>query len=175
MTSMSKADVILHPVRMRIIQSLIKRPLTSQELMEWLPDIPQATLYRQLKVLSENEMIYVSKERKIKGTFERTYAIDQQHATISPNDALEISKDEHLKYFITYTMGLLQGVENYLQQDTVDMEKDGFGYSQVDLYLDDEELKNFSMDYAAVFNKYGRNEPNEKRRRRTLATVIIPE
>lgn len=172
---MSKADVILHPVRMRIIQSLIKRSLTSQELLNWLPDIPQATLYRQIKILTESDMIYICNERKIKGTFERTYAVNKQQATISPNEALQFSKEDHLKYFITYTMDLLQIVEEYLQKDTLDMQKDGFGYRQVDLYLDDEEFREFSKDYVAFIEKYRNNEPNDDRRRRTLATIIVPE
>lgn len=175
MSTMSKADVILHPVRMRIIQCLIKRSLTSQELMNWLPDIPQATLYRQLKVLSESDMIYVSKEQKIKGTYEKTYAVNKQQATISTNDALQFSKEDHLKYFITYTMGLLQGVEEYLQKDNLDMLKDGFGYRQVDLYLNDDEFKHFTKEYVAVLEKYRNNEPNDERQRRTLATIIVPE
>lgn len=174
MASLSKADVILHPVRMRVIQSLIKRSLTSQELMEWLPDIPQATLYRHLKVLLESEMVYIFDERRIKGTVERTYAVNHQQTTISAKDASQLSKEDHLKYFITFTMDLVRGVEEYLQHDEYDMQKDGFGYRQADLYLDDQELKDFTDELATVIKKYNQNEPNHQRCRRTLSTVLIP-
>ncbi|MCT8138290.1 helix-turn-helix domain-containing protein [Anaerobacillus sp. CMMVII] len=100
--TMSKADVILHPVRMKIIQSLVKRPLTVQELMEWNPDVPQATLYRQLKVLTDSQVIYITDERKVRGTFERTYSLNNEKANISSPEAAELNKDDHLKYFMTF-------------------------------------------------------------------------
>ncbi|WP_078427573.1 helix-turn-helix domain-containing protein [Alkalihalobacterium alkalinitrilicum] len=172
---MGKGDVILHPVRMRIIQSLLKRSLTVQELMEWLPDIPQATLYRQLKVLTDNNVINISKERKVRGTFERTYSLNRDSATFSTSEAHELSKEEHMKYFITYFTSLMQGVEEYLESDELDLEKDGFGYCHIDLFLDDDEFTNLKKDLVAVVKRYSDNEPNRTRRRRTVATVFIPE
>lgn len=173
---MSKADVILHPVRMKIIQSLVKRPLTVQELMEWIPDVPQATLYRQLKVLTESKVIFVSDERKVRGTVERTYSLNNEAANISASEADELSKNDHLKYFITFFANLLQGAEQYLDSgDDLDMVKDGFGYRKIDLFLDDDEFLQFSKDFATVIKKYAANEPSEYRRRRSLASVFIPE
>lgn len=172
---MSKADVILHPVRMKIIQSLIKRSLTVQELMEWLPDIPQATLYRQLKVLTESHVIYITEERKVRGTFERTYSLNKEAASVSLVEANELSKDDHMKYFMTFFANLMQGAEEYLEGNGLNMEKDGFGYRQVDLFLDQEEFNEFKQEFVAIVKKYASNEPNKMRRRRTLATMLIPE
>lgn len=171
---MAKGDVILHPVRMKIIQSLLKRSLTVQELMEWLPDVPQATLYRQLKVLTENEVIYITDERKVRGTLERTYSLNFEGANISQQEAEQLSKEDHMKFFMTFFAHLLQGVELYLENEEINMMEDGFGYRQYDLYLDEEEFAQFKEDFGSVLKKYGFNEPNENRRRRTLATVFIP-
>lgn len=173
--TMSKADVILHPVRMKIIQSLIKRSLTVQELQEWLPEIPQATLYRQLKVLTDSNVIYVSDERKVRGTFERTYSLNKEGVSISALDIAELSKDDHMKYFITFFANLMYGVEEYLEGDDINMAEDGFGYRQVDLFLDQEEFQQFKEDLGTIFNKYTFYEPSRTRRKRTLATVFIPE
>ncbi|MFN7250233.1 MAG: helix-turn-helix domain-containing protein [Anaerobacillus sp.] len=174
--AMSKADVILHPVRMKIIQCLVKRPLTVQELMEWIPDVPQATLYRQLKVLTESKVIFVSDERKVRGTIERTYSLNNEAANITASEAEKLCKDDHLKYFITFFANLIQGAEQYLDSgDNLNMLKDGFGYRQIDLFLDDEELLLFRKDLETVIKNYAANEPSENRRRRSLATVFIPE
>ena len=51
---MATADVLLHPVRMRILQALFDAdPLTTAQLRERLPDIAPATMYRQIAVLAE--------------------------------------------------------------------------------------------------------------------------
>jgi DNA-binding transcriptional ArsR family regulator len=173
---LSKADVILHPVRMKIIQSLVKRPLTVQELMEWNPDVPQATLYRQLKVLTESKVIFVSDERKVRGTVERIFSLNNEAAIISAFEADELSKEDHLKYFITFFANLIQGAEQYLDSgENLNMHKDGFGYRQIDLFLNDEEFHQLLNEMTSVIKNYASNEPNENRRRRSLATVFIPE
>ena len=51
-----KTDIILHPVRMRILQNLATRNLTPLQLAEELVNVPQATLYRHLnKLVEENK------------------------------------------------------------------------------------------------------------------------
>ncbi|MGO4886764.1 helix-turn-helix domain-containing protein [Anaerobacillus sp. MEB173] len=172
---MSKTDLILHPVRMKIIQSLIKRPLTVQELLEWLPEIPQATLYRQLKILTDNSVIYISSERKVRGAMERTYSLNQEAANLSAEEANQISKDEHMKYFMTYFANIMEIVEEYLDCEGREMAKDGFGYRQSDLYLDDEEFQQFKIDLTNIMKKYAANEPAKQRRRRTFATIVVPK
>ena len=47
-------DLMLNPVRMRIIMALNERPMSTQELVTRLSDIPPATLYRQVKRLAKD-------------------------------------------------------------------------------------------------------------------------
>ncbi|NNJ11357.1 helix-turn-helix domain-containing protein [Chloroflexales bacterium ZM16-3] len=49
--STSPADLLLHPIRLRIIVALTVQQLTVQQLAGVLPDVPQATLYRQIHKL----------------------------------------------------------------------------------------------------------------------------
>ena len=44
MSDSSIADVVMHPVRLRIIQQLGGRSLTTAQLRAALPDVTQATL-----------------------------------------------------------------------------------------------------------------------------------
>ena len=46
-------DLLLHPVRLRIVQALVGSPMTPLHLKEQLGDVPQATLYRHLSQLFE--------------------------------------------------------------------------------------------------------------------------
>ncbi len=53
--STTRADLILHPLRLRIIETLVNsEPLTPQEMRMRLPGVAQATLYRHLKILTDS-------------------------------------------------------------------------------------------------------------------------
>ena len=95
MTNETAVDVILHPVRMRIIQYLINQKLTAQQLKELLPDIPQASMYRNLKKLVESGVIHIVDEIPNRGTVEKVYSIhNPSKASISPEDLKKFSKEE---------------------------------------------------------------------------------
>ncbi|QQK76152.1 helix-turn-helix domain-containing protein [Salicibibacter cibarius] len=172
--SKSKVDIILHPVRMRIIQMLIGRDQTVQELKERLTDLPQATLYRHLNILKEHEIVSVAKERKIRGAIEKTYTLITDQARLSGKEANKISIEDHKQYFLKYTANLFHQVEAYFEGD-YDIEKDGFGYNQVDVYANDDEYQQMTNEIGNILEKYAKQEPRADRRKRTLATILIPE
>lgn len=50
---MASADLLLHPVRMRILQTLFDAdPMTTTQLRDRIPDVAPATMYRQIAVLA---------------------------------------------------------------------------------------------------------------------------
>jgi DNA-binding transcriptional ArsR family regulator len=172
----STADIILHPARMRIIQYLINQQLTSLQLKELLPDIPQASLYRHIKKLVEAEIIHIVDELPNRGTVEKVYSIhDPNNSTIGPEELKRFSKDEHMSLFIKFMANLMGEYERYLNQDTIDLASDGVSFRQTSLYLNEEELTEFMKELVNVYSKFTQNEPKKGRRRRTLATFIIPD
>ncbi|WP_432746845.1 helix-turn-helix domain-containing protein [Microbacterium oxydans] len=65
---MSTTSALLHPVRLRIVQTLLaKGTSTTRDLHERLGDIPIATLYRHIAYLSEHGLIEVDHERQVRG------------------------------------------------------------------------------------------------------------
>ncbi|MBH0158252.1 helix-turn-helix domain-containing protein [Fictibacillus sp. 5RED26] len=170
----SKADFILHPVRMKIIQQLSKGPATVMELKEWVSEVPQATLYRHLNLLSKNEIIYVVEERKVRGAVERTYALDQNSAYISAEEAANLSKEEHMKMFMTFVSNVTGEVEAYLNGNT-NLKTDIFGYNQLDLYLNDEEWEELNQGMQELIGKYVPNRPSKHNKRVKLVQMLVPE
>ncbi|MFG6495873.1 helix-turn-helix domain-containing protein [Fictibacillus sp. UD] len=174
MNQKSKADLILHPVRMKIIQHLAKGSATVSELRGWISDVPQATLYRHLNVLNKNEIIYVTDERKIRGAVERTYALEQDTAYISAEEAANLSKEDHMKMFMTFISNITGDVEAYLNGDT-NLNTDIFGYNQLDLYLDGEEWEELSRGMQELISKYVPNRPTKRNKKVTLVQMLVPE
>ncbi|WP_026576880.1 helix-turn-helix domain-containing protein [Bacillus sp. UNC438CL73TsuS30] len=172
----STVDVILHPVRMRIIQCLINQQHTAQQLKELLRDIPQASLYRNIKKLAEAEIIHVIREIPNRGTIEKVYSIQNPNKSlIGPEEINTLPNDEQLGLFIKFMANLMAEFEQYLQQEKKDFAADGVTFRQASIYLSDEEFSEFAQDLVKVFSKVINNKPSKERRRRTVGTIIIPE
>ncbi|MBS4196190.1 helix-turn-helix domain-containing protein [Bacillus sp. FJAT-49870] len=172
----SKADVILHPVRMRIIQTLINgRRLTVQQIGERLRDIPQATLYRHLKKLLEAKVIEVVEENQIRGAVEKVYALPEQAGSISPEDISKWTKEDHMDSFMRFISVVLADFERYVSQEEFDMLKDGAGYRQISFYVTDEEYMEFLQTLNSAAIKLLQNEEGENRRKRTFSTIVTTE
>ena len=70
-------EIMLNPIRLRIVQELAKtQEMTTSELCRKLPDIPRATLYRHVNLLLENNILTVVSEKRVRGSLERTLALN---------------------------------------------------------------------------------------------------
>lgn len=171
----TKAKLILHPVRMKIIQLLVNgKRMTVQKFAERMKDVPQATLYRQLNKLLEADLIQVVEEHQIRGTVEKVYALKEQ--TIhSQEDILRLSKEEHLNLFFTFQAQLMGQYEKYLEQEDIDLIKDGVTYRVANVYVTDEEYRELITNMASLLKKVLSNEPSPERKAKNIATIVIPE
>jgi DNA-binding transcriptional ArsR family regulator len=176
---MTRADLILHPVRLRIILAFASdvgtRRLTAQQVAAALPDLPQASLYRHLERLRQGGVLAVASERRVRGAVERTYVLAAGGATLSPEELANASRDDQLGYFTTFAVSLIAQFERYLRRPEVDRVADGVGYRQVVLNLSDEELLEMAAALNAALARFLHLRPAPGRRRRTLATVLLPQ
>lgn len=170
-----KMDLILHPVRLKIVQSLLNgKTMTVQQLAERVEDVPQATLYRHLKKLLEANILSVVQENQIRGTVEKVYALNEP-AIQSHEDLLNLTKEEHLEMFMHFTTHLMGMYEAYLEKDNPDLVKDGVTYRVANVHLSDEEFMETAQEIGKVVLKAMKNEPSPERKSRNIATIVIPE
>lgn len=171
-----RAELILHPIRMRIIQTLAaNQRLTVQQIGEILSDVPQATLYRHLNKLVSADIMKVVDQNQIRGATEKVYALSQSGAIITPEEASKFTKEEHMNYFLQFVSNLIGHYGRYLEQEEIDLLKDGVGYRQIGLNLSDEEFLGFVSDLRSVVQKYLSNEAAPNRRLRYFSTIVMPE
>jgi hypothetical protein len=172
---MKRADLILHPVRLRIILTFVGgRRLTPQQVAGALPDVPQATLYRQIERLFRGGALAIASERRVRGAVERTYVLAEGGSSVSPEDLANSSRDDHLGYFTAFAAGLIAQFERYLEREEIDLLKDGVGYREVVLNLTDEELMEMATALNAAIGRFVVYEPRPGRKGRMLATVLFP-
>ena len=169
------ADLLLHPVRLRIIQALaLGRHLSAAGLSEELNDVPQATLYRHINVLADAGVIAIAEERPARGTPERVYALVEGAGMLTPEELAKATPDDHLRYFAMFVAGLVGDFGRYLNRDHVDFLADGVGYRQIPLELTDQEFAELQGRLNAALMPAIGNQPAPGRRRRILTTIVMP-
>jgi DNA-binding transcriptional ArsR family regulator len=172
---MKRADLILHPVRLRIILAFARgRRLTPQQVAAVLGDVPQATLYRQIDRLYQGGVLAIAAEQRVRGAVERTYVLAEGGASLSPEDLAKASRDDHLGFFTAFAAGLIAQFQQYLERSEIDLLKDGVGYRQVVLNLSDKELVEMAGAVNAALGRFLTYGPTRGRKRRLMATVLMP-
>ena len=170
----STADLLLHPVRLRIVQAFLgDRALTTAQLSAELADVPPASLYRHVARLVNAGVLQVVAERRVRGAVERTYVLRVAAAVIDPGEVSAMSADEHRQAFMAFVAGLLADADRYLAREDADPVRDGVGYRIAGLWLDDAEYAGMLRDLARVLQPRLANAPRKGRRRRILATVLL--
>lgn len=172
---MSSADLLLHPLRLRIIQAFLgDRQLTTGELLREIEGVPPATLYRQIATLAKAGVLVVVAERPVRGTVERTYALSLPDAQVGPDDLRRMTPEDHRRAFMAFLAGLLGDADRYIDRGPVDLERDGAGYRTVGLWLTSDELAEMVAEIGVVVQSRMVNRPAPGRTRRMLSTVLIP-
>jgi DNA-binding transcriptional ArsR family regulator len=172
---MATAEVLLHPVRLRVVQALLgDRRLTTGELRAELADVPPATLYRQVAVLAEAGVLVVVGEERVRGAVERTYALALPAAQIGPEELAAMTVADHQRAFAAFVAGLLADFDRYLDRGDVDLARDGVGYRQVALELSDAELADLVGELGGVLAARTGHAAAPGRVRRLFSTVLLP-
>ncbi len=170
-----KIDLLIHPVRLRIIQALVPdRCLTIGEIGASLDDIPQASLYRHVNTLVRGDVLAAVAERQIRGATERVYRIAERGADIGPGDLATATPADHLRYFTTFVATVLTDYGRYLERANIDLVRDGVGYRQASLELSDDEFASFTGALNAAVAPFLGRPPRADRTRRTLSTIVMP-
>ena len=171
----NQADLLIHPVRLRIVQAFFgARRLSTEDLAAELPDVPKATLYRHVGLLANAGVLAVVAERPARGTPRRIYVLAQGQARLSPAQMSELSPEQHLRYFTVFVGTLLGDFARYLGHEPADPAADGVSYGQFALNLTEHELHELAARIGAALAPVLDNEPTPERRRRVLSTVMMP-
>lgn len=168
-------DLLLHPTRLRIVQTLVGGAMTPQQLKQHLGDVAQATLYRYLNQLVDGGMLEVVQERSVRGSVERTYGVVATAVSLSAEELETATTEDHFRYFATFLGTLLADFATYLDGGDVELVADRVGYRQVPLWLTDQELDVMVTRMRGAMQEHLENQPGPGRRRRLISTIVMPD
>ncbi|WP_433683346.1 helix-turn-helix domain-containing protein [Nocardia sp. CA-119907] len=113
---MDPTELVLHPVRLRIIHALSGGRLRiAGELCDRMPDVPRTSVYRQLGLLTEGGMLEIRDERRVHGAAERSYRLRPDRPTVSPEVSSAMTPHDQLvvtplfRHRCDVDVGCLQG------------------------------------------------------------------
>jgi len=170
----SIADVVMHPVRLRIIQQLGGRSLTTAQLRAALPDVTQATLYRHVATLVDAGILSVVEERKVRGAVERTLALGDRMAHVDQAGLRAMSDAQLRSAFLAFLGDLSADFDRFVDSEDATL-RDFVGFGRVPLYVDATDLAAIQAGLSELLAPYLSETRDDGRRRVSLATVLVPE
>ena len=156
--------------------------MAAAQLLERMPDVPPATLYRHLTVLRQGGIITFADEpgpreageRRTRGAVERHFVLHPGAASVRPADLAAATPDDHVRWFASFLASLLGAFSRYVAAGPPDLVRDGVGYREVVLQLSDAELVQMSVALNAALMPFVVNPPGDGRSARLFATVLLP-
>jgi len=172
---MDIVELLLHPVRLRIVQAAMDGlPVTTSQLCALLPDISKATMYRQVAILAEGGLLEVESEARVRGAVERFYRLHSARTVLGLDTVAAMSTDDHRRGFAAAVASLLAEFELYLSRDGADPLADGVSYRQFPVWLSEAEKAEFVEEVIGVIRARIDLGPSPDRRRHLLSTILFP-
>ena len=163
---MEIAEVVMIPVRQRIFQYfLLHEAGTVKELKRALPDVPNASLYRHIKVLAEHSILTVVGENRIRGTVESVYQLNKEALA---------TEDEGGNAVQMSLLSICASFARYFAGDDVDPKRDMLLLTNCTLLLTDEEFSGFLSEINEIALKYMKAEANESSKMRQITLISAP-
>ncbi len=161
-------EIMLNSVRMRMIQLVAaKGSMTATELCAAMGDVPRTTLYRHVGVLLDSGIFFVVSEKKIRGSVERTLALNI--GEITKHNTLENASGNALSFLMNRYVKL----HRYFSQDKPDPGKDKIFLNSTVMMMDDDEFNRFLSELRGLLIRYS-FEAGEGRRPRDISIISCP-
>lgn len=159
--------IFLHPIRTRIIQLVANhKSMTVSAIADAMDDIPRSTIYRHVKILSENNVLIIVKEEKIRGTYEREYAFNYELMNTQDNKADQAAFAFLLNVFFDFN--------EYFKTPNANPTQDQIFLSKNTLLLSDDEFEQFKVDIYEVIKKYLNFSSANERKARNISIISSP-
>lgn len=172
---MNVTEVLLHPVRLRVIHALsTSDELAITELCERMPEISKSTVYRHVAVLVEAGFLEAAGERRVRGAVEHSYRLRRDRPTLDRDDASAMTLDEYRRSFAAAVMTLLAEFNAYLDRAGANPTADSVSYRQGTIWVTPDELTVLTQQLVALLTPTFANQPTAGRRPYLLSPILFP-
>ena len=163
---MEIAEVVMNPVRQRIFQYfLLHETGTVKDIKKALPDVPNASLYRHVKILVDSAILTVVGENRIRGTVESIYRLNKSalSAGEESGNAVQMS-----------LLSICAAFAKYFSGGNADPERDMLLFTNCTLLLTDGEFSDFLSEINEVALRYMKVEAKAGSKTRQITLISAP-
>nr|BFE57033.1 helix-turn-helix domain-containing protein [Dactylosporangium thailandense] len=172
---MDPVELLLHPVRLRIVHALSGgRSLTTQQLCERIADASKATVYRHVALLAEAGILEESGQQRVRGFVERHYRLQPARAAVTAERAAAATAEDHRRAFAASMAALLAEFQAYLDDPAADPAADQVGYRQHAVWLTAAERERLIAGMRAAILPIIANGPAPGRAQHLLSPILFP-
>lgn len=163
---MEIAEIVMNPVRQRIFQYLLVHETgTVKDIRKALPDIPSASLYRHMKILTDNAVLTVVGENRIRGTVESIYQLNKSALEINDADGAGVQMA---------LLSICASFAKYFAGGHADPRKDMLMLTTCTLTLTDEDFMSFLSEINRLALKYMDIEVRKGSKTRQITLISAP-
>lgn len=160
----------------RIIAVMVyKGDMTSKEIIESLPDISQATLYRSIGQMEEDGILEVVREEKKRAIIEKTYSFEKVRRELARIVEDENDKDAFYAIMASYLLVMLDKFKRYCSSEDANILRDGAGIAGIALYATPQELDDIALRISQVCEPYSKRTSSEQQAYIASIVVTPPE
>ncbi|MFI4973201.1 MAG: helix-turn-helix domain-containing protein [Caulobacterales bacterium] len=171
----ARLTLLLHPVRIRLVNAMYAGgALTTSELCARMPDLPKATLYRQVERLLRGGVFEVESERQVRGTVERRFRLAEGGALVDEEAARSMTLEDHRRGFTAAMAALIGDFNVYLDRGDADPLADQVSYRQYTLWLRPQERSRLIREVWRTLVASSSNKPGAGRAPYVFSTVFFP-
>lgn len=163
---MEIAEIVMNPVRQRIFQYLLVHETgTVKDIRKALTDIPSASLYRHMKILTDNAVLTVVGENRIRGTVESIYQLNKSALEINDADGAGVQMA---------LLSICASFAKYFAGGHADPRKDMLMLTTCTLKLTDEDFMSFLSEINRLALKYMDIEVRKGSKTRQITLISAP-
>ena len=148
--------------------------LTTRELCARLPELPKATVYRQVERLARGGVLEVESERRVRGAVERRYRLVPEAAAVTAADARSMTLEDHRRVFPAAMATLMADFDAYLDRPGADPFADQVSYRQYIVWLSPQERARFIRELERLVRSLASNETSDQRAAYLWSTPFFP-
>jgi DNA-binding transcriptional ArsR family regulator len=173
-TAGARAEMLLHPVRLRVVSEFSGRERTVRDLAAALPDVPQATLYRHVATLADGGVLEQVSERAARGPSERVYRVAPGADRVRPEEIDTVPAVELRQIFAVFAASLIDSFAAYVGSGGAVPSADGLAFNRAVVNLSSQERQDFASRFGALVEEILAVPPAAHRRRYHIASCFIP-
>jgi len=175
MDSGTTIEALANPRQAKILMEIYAhKQMTAKQLSDRFPEIPVATLYRNLKKMCDHGVLQVVETRPRRGTVEKVYAATASFELDTETMVTANNGQAYAELFTQYALGIMNEFRAYASRPGIDILHDGSGFTVNPVYATLDELTDALMKIREVLAPLVNNPPSDNRKLHNICIITTP-